>query len=1018
MKFTDIFINRPVLATVLSILLALLGLVAYQRLAVREFPKTDAYVISISTSYIGASANEMESYITQPIESAVASVDHVDYIESLSTTGLSQVLVHLKLNSDINVGVLDVQTKISSVYKNFPPNVSMPIVKKQDPGAMPMMIISFSDTHRSPEEITDYLTRNIIPQLNVITGVSSANIFGDRTFAMRLWLDPAKMAAHHVTALDIKNALNQQNLETQSGEIDRTYQIITVKANTALHTAAAFNNLIIKNIGDHPIRIEDIGHAELGAADTSVSFYVDGKKTVGVGIIAKSDANPLTVATLMQAKLKALENTLPDGMSTAIVRDSSTYIQQSIHEVEKTIIEACLFVVLVIFLFTASLRSSMIPIVTIPLSLVSITTFMVFMGYSINTLTLLAAVLAIGLIVDDAIVVLENVHRHIQQKGMSPFKAAIIGTREIRFAIISMTLTLAAVYSPLLFSGGLTGSLFREFAFVLAGIIIISGFLALTLSPMMCSKIMITMDKESTFQKKVDRYMNHLMRGYRRILQRIIHLRFIVISCMVVVVIMGLIVLVPLYLTSTLAPAEDEGVILGMAHAPTASNLQYTEKYTRQLGDIFKIVPESTRYLVINGFSSDQNNAFFVLGLKPWNEREKSASQLIAELYPKVNEVPGIKTMLFNPPALPGSSGIYPVEFVIKTNGSYEELSDIVDQFTNEIRKNPAIIQVQSNLYFNKPEVQVDIDRNKANALGITMQDIAKTLNITLGKPEISTFVVDGLSYYVIPELMPKDMNNPSKINNIYMKTQSSQQVPLSNLIHINQIVVPTELNHFQGQRAATLSMILKPNESTAQAIKYLSTLSKNILPSDMSYDFSGTTRLYLQEKQNMLQMFLLALLFIYLLLSAQFESFRYPFIVLMTVPLALTAALAALFFTNSSLNIYTEIALVTLIGLISKHGILIVEFARQLQESGESIHNAIMKAASIRLRPILMTTAAIVLGAIPLILSSGAGSNVRTQIGIVIISGMLLGTLLTLFLVPTFYIIFAKPHIKSKTTS
>lgn len=1012
MKFTDIFINRPVLATVLSILLLLLGFVAYQRLAVREFPKTDAYIISISTSYIGASADEMESYISQPIESAVASVDNVDYIESTSTTGSSRVLVHLKLNSDINVGVLDVQTKISSVYKSFPTDVSMPIVKKQDPNSMPMMIISFSDTHRSAEEITDYLTRNIIPQLNVVNGVSSANLLGNRTYAMRIWLDPAKMTAHNVSALDVKNALSQNNLEAQSGEIDRKYQVITVKANTALNTAEEFNSLIIKNIKGQPIRIRDIGFAELGAADTSESFYVNGEKTVGVGIIAKSDANPLTVAKLIKSKLKTLNDTLPQGMSTTIVRDSSTYIQQSITEVEKTIIEACLFVILVIFLFTASLRSAIIPIVTIPLSLVSITTFMMFMGYSINTLTLLAAVLTIGMIVDDAIVVLENIHRHIQQ-GMSPFKAAIMGAREIRFAIISMTLTLAAVYSPLLFSSGLTGSLFREFAFVLAGVIIISGFIALTLSPMMCSKIMTPVNEESTFQIKVDQYMNRLMNRYQRILERIIHLRFIVIGCMIVVVIMGLVVLIPLSFTSTLAPDEDESVILGMVHAPTASSLEYTEKYTKQLGDIFKTVPERTQYTIINGFHSTQDGAFLVLGLKPWNEREKSANQIMSELYPKVNEVPGIKTMLFNPPSLPGSSGIYPVEFVIKTTGSYADLSNAVDQLTNEIEKNPSILQVQSDLYFNKPEIEVEIDRNKADALGITMEDIAKTLNITLGAPESSTFVVDGLSYYVIPELMAKDMNNPEKINNIHMQTASGKQVPLSNLVQINNIVSPTQLNHFQGQRSATLSMILKPNYSTAEAIDYLSKTSIKLLPNNMSYDFSGTARLYQQEGHNMLQMFLLALLFIYLLLSAQFESFRYPFIVLMTVPLALTGALAALFFTGSSLNIYTEIALVTLIGLITKHGILIVEFARQLQEAGETIHDAIMKAASIRLRPILMTTAAMVLGAIPLILSSGAGANARTQIGIVIVSGMLLGTLLTLFLVPTFFTLFAKPTHK-----
>jgi multidrug efflux pump len=1008
MKFTDVFIQRPVLAAVLSILLMLVGIVSYQRLSVRQFPKTQVYVISISTSYTGASAEEMESYITRPIENAAASIDNVDYIESQSKTGSSLVSVHLKLNANIDAGILDLQTKVSSAASGFPAAVDKPVIEKQDPDASPIMIISFSDNHRSAESMTDYLIRDVVPQLSILDGVSSAQVLGERTYAMRIYLDTRKMAAHHISAADIQTALKKNNLEAQSGEIDRKFQIINVRANTALNTVEQFNYLIIKNINKSPIRIKDIGYAKLGAYDRSFSLYVNGKQTVGIGIFPRSDANPLSVAAAVKSVLAKMNDTLPAGMSTSIAKDASVYIEQSINEVERTITEACIFVILVIFLFTVSLRSALIPIVTIPLSLVSIAAFMMFMGYSINTLTLLAAVLSIGMIVDDAIVVLENIHRHIQE-GMSPLKAAIMGAREIRFAIISMTLTLAVVYLPLMFTIGLTGSLFREFAFVLAGVIIISGFIALTLSPMMCSKIMLASSKKSLFEQLVDQSMSRLVKLYRLLLNKMIHAKFLMLTAMIGVIAAGCMVFVPLYFTSQLAPSEDAGMVVGIATAPTSSILHYTETYTRQLNHIFQKISEIDRYVTINGFGGSQNKALVFLSLTPWSTRKRTANQIINELNVKAANVPGVSTMFFNPPELPGSSGIYPVQFVIKSTGSYESLARAVDQLITAVRENHSILQVESDLYLNKPEVQINVDRNKANVLGISMEDVASTLNIALGTPSVSTFVMDGLNYYVIPQLASNDMNNPDKINDIYIMTSSGKLIPLSNVITIKNIVAPTQLNHFQGERSAVLSMSLKPNYSTAQAIHYLTASAKRVLPDNMSYDFSGTARLYQQEGHNMLQMFLLALLFIYLLLSAQFESFRYPLIVLMTVPLALTAALAALFFTHASLNIYTEIALVALIGLISKHGILIVEFARQLQQAGKNAQAAIIDAASIRLRPILMTTLAMVLGAIPLIFSSGAGANARIQIGVVIVSGMLLGTILTLFLVPTFYLMFAK---------
>ena len=1009
MKFTDIFIKRPVFSTVLSILILLLGLVAYQRLGVRQYPKTDASVITIKTNYTGASASEIESYITQPIENAVSSIDNIDYLESTSQTSSSIVKIHLVLNADIDQAILDIQSALSTVKKKFPSDVDPPVISKHDSGSMPIMILSFSDVHKSHEELTDYLTRSVVPEISTVNGVSEAEVLGKRTYAIRIWLDANNMNTYQVTANDIKTAIKNNNLESQAGEIDRSSQVLSIRTNTNLTTPQEFQNLVVKTINSKPIYLSDVARISLGASDYTNSLYVNGKETVGIGISAKSDANPLEVAKLVKNRLHDIQNTLPAGMSASIARDSTVYIQQSITEANKAILESCLFVVLIIFVFLASLRSALIPIVTIPIALIGICTFMLLMGYTINTLTLLAWILGIGMIVDDAIVVLENIHRHIEA-GMAPFQAAIKGAREIRFAIIAMTLTLTAVYAPLAFSTGLTGSLFKEFAFTLAGTIILSGIIALTLSPMMCSKIMRPTNKSSKIQQKLENALNNLTNHYKTLLTKIIHARFLTTGMMVTILCCGIIILIPLVSNKTLSPSEDQGMIIGSSTGPTASNIKYTEKYTKQLEEIFHNNSNIEKYTIINGAKGDQSSAQIMLSLKPWEKRNETANEIITNLTNKADKIPGLVTMFFSPSNLPGNNGLYPVQFIIKSNGSYQELAKVVNNFVIAAEKNPSIARLKTDLKLDKPELEININRSKTRDLGISMQDISNTLNIALGKPNISTFVKNGLGYNVITQLKSSGMDNPVKINNLSLRTANNQLVPMLNLIHIQNKVIPTQLNHFQQQRSATINIVLKPGYSTGTAINYLTNLARKQLPSNMSYDFSGSARQYKQENNTILQMFIYALIFIYLFLSAQFESFRYPLIVLLTVPLALAGALVALFFTHSSLNIYTEIGLITLIGLITKHGILIVEFARQLQEHQKyELYTAIIEAAKIRFRPIIMTTCAMLLGALPLIFATGAGAASRQQIGIVIFGGMLLGTLLSLFIIPVFYTILAK---------
>ncbi len=1008
MRFTDLFIRRPVFASVLSLILLTVGILGWSKLNIRQYPKIDTSVITVTTSYPGASSQLMEGFVTTPLENAIAGVDGIDYLTSSSSQGISNITINLKLGYDINKAITDVSDAISSVRYQLPKDVYDPVVAKQDPNANPTLFISFSSKSLSPEGITDYLLRVVQPQIQTLPGVGQAKLMGERKYAMRIWLNPELMAAHHVTTNDVMTVLQNNNIQAPAGHIRATYQNININAVTDIASAQQFNNLIIKNDHGQIVRLKDIGSAKLGAENDDVSVIIDGKPQVVMGIIPKSDANPLDVSREIYKTLPTIRESLPAGMKLKIAWDSSIFIAQSIKEVIGTIFIAALCVIIVIFLFIGSLRSVMIPVITIPLSLIGAMAFMHALGYSINTLTLLAFVLAIGMVVDDAIVVLENIHRHIES-GMKPFAASMLGAREIAFPVIAMTLTLAAVYTPIGFMAGFTGSLFKEFAFTLAGTVIISGFIALTLSPMMCSKIMMSHENQSSFVSLIDNVFQRIAEFYQRLLTGALNFRPLIICTALCLFLLGAALFNIFSLHQQIVPPEDQGALMSIIFAPSDSNLAYTQKYTNQLINIYKTIPDVKGYGIINGFPMGVNSALSFLVLKPWNERKISTTQVKQMLIPKMWSIPGVMAMPNDPPDVPGAGGFFPIEFVIKTTGSYEKLNEVTNKFLAAARQNTKLLNLRADLQMDQPQINIHIDRNKANQLGINMTEVANTLNSLLGKPTITRFVRSGRSYDVIPEINESAQLYPEQLNNVNIKTASGELTPLSNIVSITTSATPNSLNHFQQMRSATITAIPFPGYSLGQAITYLTNLAKKIVPPGMTYDYGGQSRQFVQASGTMMMTFIFALIFIFLVLSAQFESFVDPFIVMISVPLSLVGALIAMFVTKCSLNIYTEIGLVTLIGLISKHGILMVEFANQQQKLGLDKLQAIIKAATIRLRPILMTTFAMILGAVPLALATGAGSEARRQMGWVIIGGMSIGTLFTLFVVPVVYSFIAR---------
>ncbi|AUH72084.1 efflux RND transporter permease subunit [Legionella sainthelensi] len=1009
MKFTDLFIKRPVLAMVISLLIFLFGVNAIYNMQIRQYPRMDNTVITIMTGYPGADADLIAGFITSPIEKAVASAEGIDYMTSSSTQGLSTITLNIKLNFDPQIAFTDVMSKVQQTINQLPKESQQPVILKTSDASTALMYISLDSTQMTPQQITDYATRVVQPQLQTVDGVAKADILGGSTYSMRIFLDPKKMAALGVSPSDASAVLAKNNFLTAAGNTKGEYVALSITAKTDLNNADQFSNLIVKSDKGSIVRLRDIGKIELGSQSYDSSVTFNGKKAVFISITPTPTANPLTVISAVRKMLPSVIKEFPPSLTGTIVYDATAFIRASLDEVTHTIIEAALIVIVVIFLFLGSIRSVFIPLVTIPLSLVGVCTLMLILGYSINLLTLLAFVLAIGLVVDDAIVVVENVHRHIEE-GKTPFDAAMIGAREIATPVIAMTITLAAVYAPIGFMGGLTGALFKEFAFTLASAVIISGIIALTLSPMMCSKVLSRDISSGKFVHFLDTFFNKLKSKYQKALHSLLDTRVIMLYFAAVVILM-----LPYLYTHTsaeTAPDEDQGFFFVMAMIPQYATLNYIEAFTKPFDEIYKSFPETENYFTVNN-----NQPISGMVLKPWNERKKSQFALKQPLQDKLSNVAGLNAFAIVPPPLPGGGGGTPIQFVIKTTNDFQSLLDVSNKLTEKAKKSGLFIYVDNSLKFNQPQIVMNINRSKASEMGLDMQAVGSSLTSALSGNYVNYFNLEGRSYQVIPQLSRSFRMSPEELGQIYVRTINGTMVPLSTVVTLVEKTVPNAASHFQQMNSATIQAVMMPGKTLGEGLQFLQKEADQVLPKGFSYDYGGESRQFMQEGNALLFAFVFAIIIIFLVLSAQYESFRDPLIVLISVPMSICGALIPLNLGLASINIYTQVGLITLIGLISKHGILIVDFANHLQrEKNLDKRAAVEEAAGIRLRPILMTTAAMVFGVLPLLIASGAGAVSRFDIGLVIATGLLIGTGFTLFVVPTLYTYIAEDH-RSKTS-
>ncbi|MFC5067942.1 efflux RND transporter permease subunit [Flaviflagellibacter deserti] len=1009
MRISEICIKRPVFATVMTLLMVLIGIVSYDRLSVREYPNIDEPVVSVQTTYTGASAEIIESQVTQILEGSIAGIAGIDTIESQSRSETSRITVRFNLNVDPDVAASDVRDRVSRVRRNLPDEIDEPTVAKVEADAQPIMFMSFTSDREGPLEITDYIDRFVVDRLKNLNGVADVQIYGERRYAMRIWVDRARLAAYNLTVQDVEDALRAQNVEIPSGRIESTDREFNVLSRTGLETPAEFEAIVVKLADGYQVKMRDVARVELGAKDERRASRFMGKSAISVGIIKQATANPLDVSNGVREILPAMRESLPAGMNVEIGYDSSVFIDRSIESVFHTIGEAVLLVVLVIVFFLRSVRASLIPIVTIPVSLIASFAIMYVMGFTINTLTLLAMVLAIGLVVDDAIVVLENIYRHIEE-GMKPVPAALKGAKEIGFAVVAMTITLAAVYAPIAFAEGRTGRLFLEFALTLAGAVLVSGFVALTLTPMMCSKLLKHQAKHGRIFNMLERVFDGVEHGYRAVLRGSLRVRPLIILAGVVVA--GGSVYFFTNLSQELAPVEDRGTIRLFGRGPEGSTIDFTSRYGRQVEGILGQTADVRAFLVNSG-SPEVTNMFGFVLLNDWADRDRKQQVITSELQRKLGRIAGVQAFASNPPSLGQGQGLgnKPVNFVIQSSGTYEDLRQMADQLVTRLESEPGVENVESDLVLNKPEIQVALDRSKVADLGIDVSVAGRTLESLLGGRQVTRFDKDGEQYDVMVQLAAQDRGSPSTLSTIYLRTASGDMVQLSNIVQVKESVAPRELRRFNQLRAATITANVAPGSTLGSALQAVERAAQEILPRGTQVDYSGQSREFRSSSQSLALVFVLAILFIYLVLAAQFESFVDPFIILLTVPLSMTGALAALWFAGGTLNVYSQIGLVTLVGLITKHGILIVEFANQQQEAGRERIEAVVEAAVLRLRPILMTTGAMVLGAVPLALATGAGAESRQQIGWVIVGGMTLGTMLTLFVVPTVYSLIGRSH-------
>ncbi|KQT07699.1 efflux RND transporter permease subunit [Ramlibacter sp. Leaf400] len=1020
MQLPEIAIRRPVFATVLSLLVVLIGAVSFNRLSVREYPKIDEPVVTVSVRYPGASAEVIESQVTKPLEDSIAGIDAVDVITSISRAEQSQISVRFRLEKDADAAAAEVRDRTSRVRNRLPQAIDEPVIAKVEADAFPVIWLAFTSDTLNPLQINDLVNRIVKPRLQTVTGVADVRIFGERKYAMRVWLDPDKLAGYRLTTQDVEDAVRRSNLEVPAGRIESQQREFSVTSQTDLVRPAQFAEIVVKNVNGFPVKIRDIARVEEAAADERSNVRLNGRQAISAGVIRQATANPLTLSQGVREMIPRLKQDLPAEVNIDIANDNSLFIDRSVKNVYRTIAEAVLLVALVIFVFLRTLRASVIPIVTIPVSLIGTFAMMALAGFTINTLTLLALVLAIGLVVDDAIVMLENIFRHIEE-GLDPFSAAIKGAREIGFAVITMTLTLVAVYAPLAFTPGRTGRLFVEFALALAGSVLVSGFVALTLTPMMCSKLLRHNPKPNFFDRGMERLLVGLQSGYGRTLRwvltagaggtagRLLQARWIVIGVMLASA-LGIALVWPT-MKSELSPLEDRGTILATINAPDGATLDYTNRYAQALERMGQQHKEFDRIFANIG-NPTVSQGSVVYRAVDWENRGRTTLDIARELQPRVAGLPGINAFIVTPPSLGQGFRDRPLNFVIQTSDSYENLARTVRQLQDEIAKNPGIVGVDVDLRLNKPELRIQVDRDKAADMGVSVDVVAKALETQLGGRQVTRYKRDAEQYDVIIQNRASGRTTPEDIDSIYVRGRNDTMIPLSALVQVQESVSPRELNHFGQRRSATITANLSPDYSLGQALQFMEQTSAKVLKSGYTTDLNGTSREFRSSQGALAIVFVLALVFIFLVLAAQFESFVDPLVILLSVPLSMIGALLALKWSGGSLNVYSQIGLITLVGLITKHGILIVEFSNQLREQGKGLLDAVVEAASLRLRPILMTTGAMVLGALPLAFSTGAGAESRIQIGWVIVGGMSLGTLLTVFVVPTMYMLFARGKV------
>lgn len=1012
MKFTDIFIQRPVLASVISLLILVLGIRAISVLELRQYPETENTVVTIATAYPGANSELIKGFITNPLQQAIAEADGIDYLSSSSQQGSSTIEAHMRLNYDPNAAVAEIQAKVASQRNVLPAEAEDPVITSQTGESTALMYIALYSDSLKAAQLSDYILRVVQPKIQAVPGVGKAKVIGNKTFAMRIWLDPERMAAVGVTANDVSDVLRENNYLSGVGGTKGNFVKIDLSATTDAVNETEFRQLVVSHRNNTLVRLEDIATVELGSEDyDSVNWY-KGKMAIFMGIEQAPGANPLTVAKAVKLLLKDIERDLPDAMHIMLPYDASQFIEDSIDEVFTTLVEAVAIVLVVIFLSLGSLRAALVPAITVPLSLIGGAFLMLAMGFSINLLTMLAMVLAIGLVVDDAIVMVENIHRHIED-GHPRMQAALLGARELGLPIIAMTTTLIAVYAPIGFMGGLVGTLFTEFAFSLAGAVLVSGIVALTLSPMMSSRFLKDAGHPGRFELAVEHFFTGLAGYYQRLLHKVLEFP-------AAIGIFALLVMVSIYFmfmlsNKELAPTEDQSILFVIASGPQTATLKYNETYSRELIKQFESIPEYKESFLIMGFGGDTSRIFSGFKMPSTFDRQRSQSEIQPELQAKVGQIAGFQTAVVPRPSLPGSGGGLPLQFVMVTDADYASLDQVADEILSQAMQSGKFAFLSKDVNFDRPQTTLQIDRDRAADLGINMQDIGRNLATLLGGQYVNRFSLQGRSYKVIPQVDDLARMDVSKLDNYYLRTTSGGQVPLSSLVKFEKSVEPSKRTQFQQLNSLTITGLMTPSTGLGDAMAYLEQLAEKNFPRGFSFDYTGASRQYAQQGTALILTFFMALLIIYLVLAAQFESWRDPLIILISVPLSIASALAFIMLGFASINIYTQVGLITLIGLVAKNGILIVEFANQLQiHEHMNKFQAVEQSATIRLRPILMTTVSMIVAMVPLLMASGPGAASRFDIGLVIASGLGIGTLFTLFVVPAFYLLLARDHQQS----